>query len=72
MWKQTLGVDATLKNEEWKVYLDTRDKKQFDITRAAWIGDYPDPSQLPRAAHSQIAGTQQRSGLQQPDFEAIW
>ena len=23
MWKQTLGVDATLKNEEWKVYLDT-------------------------------------------------
>jgi len=42
MWKQ-IGVDATLTNQEWKVYLDTRDQKQFDIARAAWIGDYGDP-----------------------------
>ncbi|WP_374655876.1 peptide ABC transporter substrate-binding protein [Dongia sp.] len=42
MWKQ-VGVDATLRNEEWKVYLETRDKKQFDVARAAWIADYDDP-----------------------------
>ncbi|HVI87993.1 MAG TPA: peptide ABC transporter substrate-binding protein [Dongiaceae bacterium] len=42
MWKQ-IGVDATLTNQEWKVYLDTRDQKQFDVARAAWIGDYGDP-----------------------------
>jgi oligopeptide transport system substrate-binding protein len=42
MWKQ-LGVEATLRNEEWKVYLETRDKKQFDVARAAWIADYDDP-----------------------------
>ena len=46
MWKQTLGVDATLKNEEWKVYLDTREQKQYDVARAAWIGDYLDPQQF--------------------------
>jgi oligopeptide transport system substrate-binding protein len=42
MWKQ-IGVDATLNNQEWQVYLDTRDNKQFDVARAAWIGDYADP-----------------------------
>jgi len=42
MWKQ-VGVDATLNNQEWQVYLDTRDNKAFDVARAAWIGDYADP-----------------------------
>jgi oligopeptide transport system substrate-binding protein len=44
MWKQVLGVDATLTNQEWKVYLDTREQKAYQVTRAAWIGDYLDPS----------------------------
>jgi len=43
MWKQNLGVEATLRNEEWKVYLQSRNKKQFEVLRAAWIGDYVDP-----------------------------
>lgn len=42
MWK-AIGVNATLRNEEWKVYLETRDKKQFEVARAAWIADYDDP-----------------------------
>ena len=44
MWKQVLGnVNATLRNEEWKVYLETRDQLQFQTVRAGWIGDYKDP-----------------------------
>lgn len=42
MWK-SIGVEATLNNQEWQVYLDTRDNKAFDVARAAWIGDYADP-----------------------------
>jgi len=42
MWK-AIGVDATLTNQEWKVYLGTRHDKQFQVARAAWIGDYEDP-----------------------------
>ena len=42
MWK-AIGVEATLNNQEWQVYLDTRDNKQFDVSRAAWIGDFADP-----------------------------
>src|SRR5262245_5709178 len=57
MWKQTLVVDATLKNEEWKVYLDTREQKQYDVARMAWIGDSLDPSYFTEQ-HAQFAGTQ--------------
>jgi oligopeptide transport system substrate-binding protein len=43
MWKTGLGVDASLRNEEWKVYLDSTDNLRYDLARAGWIGDYPDP-----------------------------
>lgn len=44
MWKTHLNIDATIVNEEWKVYLDTRDRMDYDICRAGWIGDYVDPN----------------------------
>ena len=44
MWKVNLGIDVTLKNQEWKVYIDTQHKKDYDIARAGWIGDYSDPN----------------------------
>ena len=43
MWKKELGIEISLYNQEWKVYLDSRQKSEFDIARAAWIGDYLDP-----------------------------
>ncbi|PXA03852.1 peptide ABC transporter substrate-binding protein [Coraliomargarita sinensis] len=44
MWKQELGIDVKLYNQEWKVYLSTRETGNFDILRAAWFGDYDDPN----------------------------
>lgn len=44
MWKRELGIDIGLYNQEWKVYLATRKARDFDIVRAAWIGDYVDPN----------------------------
>ena len=43
MWKKELGIDIRLHNQEWKVYLNSRQAGDFDIARAAWIGDYLDP-----------------------------
>ncbi|MGQ0529410.1 MAG: peptide ABC transporter substrate-binding protein [Panacagrimonas sp.] len=43
MWKQWLGVETTLINEEWKVYLQNRRlKARTQVFRAGWIGDYND------------------------------
>ncbi len=43
MWKSELGVDLVLRNEEWKVYLETVNRGDYQIARAGWIGDFPDP-----------------------------
>lgn len=44
MWRQNLGIDVGLTNQEWKVYLDSQDELNYDIARAGWIADYDDPN----------------------------
>lgn len=43
MWKQNLGINVELRNEEWKVFQETRTQGDFVIARHGWIGDYVDP-----------------------------
>ena len=43
-WKKNLGVSIGLKNQEWQVYLATAREEKYDVARAAWVGDYPDPN----------------------------
>jgi len=43
MWKTRLGVNASIVNQEWKVYLDTTQTLNYQVARAGWIGDYDDP-----------------------------
>ncbi len=43
MWRDVLGVDAVLVNQEFKVLLDNiRDRETTQVFRASWIGDYND------------------------------
>ena len=43
LWKQVLGVHATLVNEESKAFLQTREQKVLtQVFRAGWISDYAD------------------------------
>jgi len=44
MWRRNLGINITLQNQEWKVYLDSMDTRSYDIARAGWIADYTDPN----------------------------
>ncbi|MDG2060408.1 MAG: peptide ABC transporter substrate-binding protein [SAR86 cluster bacterium] len=44
MWKLNLGIDVELVNVDWKVYLSRELSGDFTISRAGWIGDYPDPN----------------------------
>ncbi|OTA18334.1 periplasmic murein peptide-binding protein precursor [Xenorhabdus vietnamensis] len=43
MWKQNLGVQANLQNQEWKVMLDNMHQNKFDVVRYAWTADYNSP-----------------------------
>lgn len=43
MWRAQLGIEVGIYNQEWKVYLDSQSKLDYDISRAGWIGDYVHP-----------------------------
>ena len=44
MWRQLLGVNVQLLRQEWKVYLNSMSRLDYDIARSSWVGDYPDPN----------------------------
>jgi oligopeptide transport system substrate-binding protein len=44
MWKQTLGVDTTLANQEWQTFLEARSNGDFEVARGGWCADYNEAS----------------------------
>ncbi|ACA32359.1 ABC transporter substrate-binding protein [Histophilus somni] len=46
MWKKNLDglVDISLKNMEWKTFLDTKNQKNYHLAFAAWSADYNEAS----------------------------
>ena len=43
MWSNVLGVNVTLNNQDWNVFLETRSAGDYSICRNGWIADYNDP-----------------------------
>jgi len=43
MWRNNLGVNAQIGNEEWGVFLDNRTAMNYQVARAGWGADYNDP-----------------------------
>jgi oligopeptide transport system substrate-binding protein len=45
MWKDSLGIDTVLIEEEYRVFLESRhDKSRWDVARLGWLADYNDAS----------------------------
>jgi ABC-type oligopeptide transport system substrate-binding subunit len=44
MWKEHLGINVILENQEWKSFLAARSQGNFDLCRGDWVGDYNDPT----------------------------
>ena len=45
MWKEELGIDTILADEEFRVFLESRhDRHKWDVARLAWTADYNDAS----------------------------
>ena len=45
MWRQVLGVETKLVNEEWKVFVNNRRQGVLtQVFRGGWIADYADPT----------------------------
>jgi len=60
MWKQVLGVNTELVNEEWKVFVNNRSLGIVtQVFRGGWIADYADPASFLDlfASHSSLNNT---------------
>ena len=68
MWKQHLNINVEIANQEWKVYLDTIDRRNYTIARMGWIGDVYPGSFLDRLV---TGGGTNRVGFSNPDFDDI-
>jgi len=55
MWKQALGVQTRLLNQEWKVFLQNRTLGNTQVFRSGWIGDYNDANTFAELLHSENA-----------------
>lgn len=43
MWKDELGINVTISSQDWNVFIDTRNKGDYQIARHGWLADYNDP-----------------------------
>ena len=70
MW-QPLGVETTLFNTDVKThYAHLRDRGDFDIARAGWIGDYSDPQNFLFMVESDNTGFNY-ARYENPDYDAL-
>ena len=70
MWKEVLGIETELMNQEWKVYLETRrSKATTEVFRAGWIGDYNDAFTFAELQHSDSGMND--SGWNNPRYDAL-
>jgi oligopeptide transport system substrate-binding protein len=44
MWQEVLGIEVSLANQEWKVYLDTLQEGDFTLARMGWVAASLNPA----------------------------
>ena len=68
-WKETLGIEVELVNQEWKVYLATTRSVDYWVARGGWIGDYLDPNTYLDMWTS--GNGNNRTGFADPEYDAL-
>jgi oligopeptide transport system substrate-binding protein len=70
MWQEALGVEARLRQLEWKAFLDQRaDRKAWQAMRFVWVGDYDDASTFTGLFTS--GGENNLPGYANPRYDAL-
>lgn len=67
-WEE-IGVNVELTNQEWAVFLNTRQQGGYEIARQGWIGDYSDPMTFLDLFVT--GGGNNDSGYSNPEYDAL-
>ncbi len=68
-WRRELGVAVELRNAEFKTMLAAAVSGDYDLMRASWIADYPDPASFLTVWSS--ADGNNRTGWSDPAYDAL-
>jgi len=70
MWKQTLGIDTEIIDEEYRVFLDSRrDTSRWEVARLGWTADYNDAANFLDTLRSRSANNDAR--YQRPEYDEL-
>ncbi len=70
MWTQNLGVEVTLNNQEWAVYLDSVHALDYQVARMGWLGDFNDGINF-LEAYRDADGGNNDTGWEDPEFQEL-
>ena len=43
-WRQVLGIEVQINNQEWGIFQNTRKNGEYQIARGGWLTDFMDPA----------------------------
>lgn len=69
MLGRELGIAIELRNQEWKVYLNSMSRLDYDIARSSWVGDYNDPNTF--LDMFVTGGGNNRTGWSHPEYDRL-
>lgn len=70
MWKTNLGVEVTLDNSEWNVYLDKLRNLDYQVGRMGWLGDFNDAINF-LELYRDAKGGNNDTGWEHPEFKEL-
>lgn len=69
MWRKELGIDCTLSNQDFRVYLTTMQSLDFELLRSRWVGDFNDPATFTDLFTSTSGNN--NTGWKNPDYDRL-
>jgi oligopeptide transport system substrate-binding protein len=69
MLSDGLGVHVELQKQEWKVYLNSLSRLDYDFARSSWVGDYNDPNTFIDCFLT--GGGNNRTGWSNKEYDAL-
>jgi len=70
MWREVLGIETELVDEEYRVFLDSRkDSARWDVVRLGWMADYNDAGNFLDIFRSGAANND--AGYSDPRFDSL-
>jgi oligopeptide transport system substrate-binding protein len=69
MLADALGVHIELQKQEWKVWLNSLSRLDYDFARSSWVGDYNDPNTFIDCFAS--GGGNNRTGWSNKEYDAL-